>query len=473
MFRFILSWLNLCPAPQHKGAIPPNIEESPEEKEANRREEAVSEFLERSEDLVNVIQELFQRPEWVDLAPVLIELPDKSIAEHLINHKIENIRLTPVSRAKIRTWTPIHWKIYSDYLDYLRQSLRLNAERVKLLFNEDYGHPNRAFQEALRIAQEEDFVEAAKHFESDCHTEYCAPQNTAALNYGLNSLGLYERRETKQSIVHHVSTLKKASEKKRGLLRGPVKKVILYQPECQDEESPPHAVRTPQEVSFYSIQGYLARWIQYDAEAQKVQEIIYTHDELNRMIHQTWIEPEYQHLSYHCQFRIEGDLVFVSHYRHDPAKPHYTELINTAGLPLEAKGYNETGGIKTWSLYAYDKDGGLIETVDLGTPDSNHKIGQVWHLTRYALDAKGQIVEQSKLYKFGDPIKERSFVYDNEGNLLSETFYDNDNNPNGSTVYRYLEYDDFCNWTVREVASPHTGDQQHEYTEARKIDYYE
>lgn len=473
MFKFLFSWLNLYPAPQHKDAISPHIEKSPEEKEASRREEAVSEFLERSEGLVNAIEELVQRPEWVGLVPLLIELPDKSFAEHLIDLKIEQIRLTPASRAKVKKWTPIHWKSYSDYLDYLHQSLRLNAQRVRLLFSEDYGHPNRAFQEAIRSAQEEDFAEAAKRFEIDCHTEHCAPPNTAALNYGLNSLGLYERRETKHTVGHHARTHKMLSDKERELLRGPVKKVTLYQPEFPDNKPPAHAVRTPKEVSFYSVQGSLVRWIQYDGEGQKVQETIYTHDELNRVTHQTWVGPEYQHLISHRQFQTEGDLVFVSHYRHDPTKPHYTELINTAGLPLETKGYNDMGRVRTWSLHAYDKDSGLIEEAYLGVPDSNHKVGQVWHLTRYTLDGEGRIVEQSKLYEFGDPIKEKSFVYDNEGNLLSETYYDKSNNPNGSTVYRYLNHDDFRNWTVREVDSPHVGDQPHEYIEVREIDYYD
>ncbi len=473
MFRFISSWLKLHPALQKKDAISPHIEKSPEEKEASRREEAVSEFLERSEGLVNAIEELLQRPEWVDLVPVLIELPDKSFAEHLINLKIEQIRLTPVSRAKVKTWTPIHWKIYSDYLDYLRQSLRLNAERVKLLFSEDYGHPNRALQEALRIAEEEDFAEAEKHFETDCQIEFCAPHNTAAMSYGLNSLGLYERRETKHTSGHQVCIPKRLSDKEKQLLRGPVKKVILYQPQFPDDESSPHPTHTPQEVSFYSMQGYLTRWIQFDGEAKKIRETVYTHDALNRITDQAWLEREYQHLNYSCQFRMEGNLLCTSHCRHNANKPNYVQLSNNAGLPLETKGYNDMGLLTTWSLYAYDKDGHLVEEAYLGTPDSNHSVGQVWHVTRNYLDNKGQIIQQSKLHRFGDPIKDKTFVYDYDGNLILETVYDQKNKPIDSTVYRYLNYDRFHNWTIREVAWPHIGNQPVKHTEVREIEYYD
>ncbi len=153
-----------------------------------------------------------------------------------------------------------------------------------------------------------------------------------------------------------------------------------------------------------------------------------------------------------CKYNAYGHLIELVTYtpQRSPYEWKQTLVYNQDGALVESSSYDEEDSLQGKVVHDYDTEGNEILEVSYdssGSPnrklvreydDTGNVIKEDWY---FALANDGSLELQNTIMK----------QYDHDGNALKRTSYNSEGSLELQQIYTYLEYDEYGNWTVRQL----------------------
>lgn len=139
---------------------------------------------------------------------------------------------------------------------------------------------------------------------------------------------------------------------------------------------------------------------------------------------------------------------------------YWVRNFNEEGNEVESIFYNSDGSLSTKDIFKYDEEGNLLELITYKSDGSfdikstmkyDEEGNEVEYIRSddsgilfkhsYKYDEKGNQVERFSDFSFidGEGVYTSTMKYDEEGNLLEDTFFQLDGSSEGTTTYEYDE----------------------------------